>query len=84
MSCPYKHILGVPKEGVHEMRVPGTDTAFVDYVLTLIGAWLLTRVSKNKIPLVFATVLLFLVGEVLHYVFCVPTQTLKFLKGLKL
>ena len=77
-TCPYKHALGVPKKGKHEMRIPGTNTAAFDYILTIVGAWLLTRLTK--IPIVLTTVLLFILGEVLHYMFCVPSQTLQFFK----
>lgn len=51
------------------MRVPGTDTALNDYVGTLLLAWLLAAMSG--INLVNATLIMFLLGIILHYLFCV-------------
>lgn len=71
----YKNILGVPKEGVHKLRF--LDTALNDYIGTILLAIMLTFFTK--IPLVLSTIMLFIVGEILHYLFGVETNTLKYL-----
>lgn len=76
MKCPYKFIFGKPGEGAHKYRI--NDAAAVDYILTIIGAILISKYFQT--PLVLTTVILFLVGELLHYVFCVETSTIKWLK----
>ena len=71
----YKNVLGVPKEGVHKLRF--LDTALNDYIGTILLAIMLTFFTK--IPLVLSTIMLFIVGEILHYLFGVETNTLKYL-----
>lgn len=67
--CRFQDALGVPGEGVHKVRVPGTDTAAADYVMTLLAAWLISAVFKAS--LVSVTVALFVAGVVAHRIFCV-------------
>ena len=71
----YKHVLGVPREGVHKLRF--LDTALNDYIGTILIAITLTFLTK--IPLVFSTIVTFIVGEILHYLFGLETNTLKYL-----
>ena len=71
----YKNILGVPKQGFHKSRF--LDSAMNDYFGTILLAILLTFFTK--IPLVLSTIMLFIVGEILHYLFGVETNTLKYL-----
>lgn len=71
----YKNILGVPKKGVHELRF--LDTALNDYIGAILLAILITYLSK--IPLVVTTIASFVIGELLHYLFGVETNTLKYL-----
>ena len=71
----FKNMLGVPNKGVHKYRFLGT--ASVDYFGTLIGAFILTYVTK--IPLVLTTIGLFLIGLIIHFLFGVKTNTTKFL-----
>jgi hypothetical protein len=76
--CPFsKHqdIFGKVGEGVHKIRIPGTDTAMVDYVLTLLLAILLTFITKW--PLVLTTILMFIIGIILHTLFGVETKAVK-------
>ena len=72
----YKNILGVPKQGIHKIRF--LDTALNDYIGTILIAILITFFSK--IPLVLSTIISFISGEVLHYLFGVETNSLKYLK----
>ena len=68
MSCPFKNILGEPGKGIHSIRV--FDIAIVDVLLTVLLAYL-TKGNRN-----FFVVLLFwfVVGILLHHVFCVKTK----------
>ena len=78
MSCPlqkYKNIFGSPNAGVHQYRF--LDTAIVDYVLTIVGACLTTYYTK--IPLSITTIVLFILSIVMHMLFGVETNTLKYL-----
>jgi len=74
-SCPYKDIFGVPGQGVHSYRF--LDTAIVDYVLTIALAAVVTKFTG--MPFVLSTILMFVLGIVLHAVFCVSTNTTKYL-----
>lgn len=71
----YKDILGKPKEGVHSHRFLGT--AIVDYLLSIIVAIILAYFSN--IPLVLTTIIVFVLGIILHILFGVPTNTTKYL-----
>ena len=74
-SCPYKDMFGVPGQGVHSYRF--LDTAIVDYVLTIALAAVVTKFTG--MPFVLSTILMFVLGIVLHAVFCVSTNTTKYL-----
>jgi hypothetical protein len=67
--CEYRHALGVPGRGVHAWRVPLTDTAGFDYFATLAGAWLLS--ASTGVNLSRTTAFLLVLGELLHWLFCV-------------
>jgi hypothetical protein len=73
--CQFKHIFGVPGQGVHRVRLG--DAAATDYILTILGAWLLNR--WTGVPIVLTTIFLFVLGILLHWVFCVPTGAVKYL-----
>ena len=69
MLCKYKDALGIPGEGVHSIRV--LNIAIVDVFLTILVAfliWLVLRKNFWIILLVF-----FLLGIILHRIFCVRT-----------
>jgi len=66
--CKYKNALGVPGQGVH-FHVFGI--AIVDCIMTIVGGALLAYLFKWSY---FWTILiLFILGIVLHRVFCVIT-----------
>jgi len=71
----YKNVFGAPGTGVHKYKFKGT--AIVDYFLTIAGAFVITYFTD--IPLVITTIGLFLIGIVLHYLFGIKTQVLKFI-----
>jgi hypothetical protein len=69
MLCKYKDILGKPKEGLHKYRFFGV--AIVDVVLTIIVALLISYFFKLSFWITL--VILFVLGIILHRLFCVPT-----------
>ena len=76
--CPfskYKNILGIIEKGVHKYRF--LNTAIIDYILTIITACITTYFSK--IPLVLTTIMWLVLGIILHILFGVQTNTLKYL-----
>ena len=78
MNCPFKQyrdIIGVPGTGIHSYRFE--NTAIIDYFVTILLAMLLTKVTK--IPLVLTTILLLVLGIILHMLFGVETSVLKYL-----
>jgi len=76
--CPFrkfKNALGIPKKGVHAYRL--INTAVVDYILTILIA--ITTSYITHIPLVLTTIGWFVGGLILHILFDVQTNTLKWL-----
>ena len=74
----YKDIFGKPGESIHQYRFLGT--AISDYLLTILVAVVITYFTK--IPLVLTTILAFLLGIVVHVIFGVETNTIRYL-GIK-
>ena len=67
--CQYKNILGVPKQGVHSIRI--WDIAIVDVFSTVLGAFLISYATGVNFWLTLLT--LFILGIFLHKLFCVET-----------
>ena len=76
-TCPYRHLLGVEGKGVHAYRLGGV--AIVDVLFTFLASWLLYWYTKW--PFLWVLLGLFLLGIVLHRLFCVRTTIDKFLFG---
>lgn len=76
MSCPFKDIFGAPGTGVHSIRI--ADIAVVDTAMTAAAAWFIYR--KH-----FWTtfIILLIIGEVFHYLFCVDTKVIRTLRQLR-
>ena len=80
MNCPFKQfadIFGKPNKGVHSYRI--FNIAIVDVIATIAGALLISFLFKINFFLVL--VVLFLLGIVLHRLFCVDTTINRFLFG---
>ena len=73
--CEYKNYFGEPGKGVHSYRI--FNIAIVDVMMTLIGALIISYLSGIKF--IWSAVGLFLVGILLHRVFCVRTTLDKLL-----
>ena len=75
--CPFikfKNILGEPNKGIHKYKV--LNTSIVDYCLTLCLAFFISYLTN--FPLVLSTILCFLLGIILHIIFGVETQVVKY------
>ena len=73
--CKYKDILGKPGKGIHSYRFMGV--AIVDVIMTIIGALLISFLI-NK-PFLLVLIVLFVLGIILHHLFCVRTTIDKLL-----
>ena len=78
MSCPFKSIFGDPGTGVHAMRIPVLDIAVVDTSLTFMGAWAIQRVWFPAVPYWKVFLVFFLIGELMHWLFCVKSRVLEY------
>ena len=73
--CKYKNILGVPGQGPHSYRI--FNIAIVDVVLTIILAYIISYIYN--ISFVKTSIILFILGILLHRLFCVRTTIDKLL-----
>lgn len=73
--CKYKDALGKPNKGIHSYRFMGV--AIVDVIMTLIGAILISYFTKYSFLMI--AIFLFILGIVLHRLFCVRTTIDKLL-----
>lgn len=67
--CKYKNALGIPGKGIHSYRLFGVAVA--DVIMTILGAALISYFSK--ISFIKTLLVLFLLGIILHRIFCVRT-----------
>lgn len=76
MFCKYKNIFGKVGEGIHSYRI--LNIAVVDVIATIILAFIINKIFPQ---LKFKKVLLilFLLGILLHRLFCVRTTIDKLL-----
>ena len=73
--CKYKNILGVPGQGPHSYRI--FNIAIIDVILTIILAYIISYLFK--ISFVKTSITLFILGILLHRLFCVRTTIDKLL-----
>ena len=76
--CKFKDVLGKPKEGFHSLRF--LNVAVLDVLGTVFLGFLLTLLFKN-LSLTHGTIIMFLVGVILHRLFCVNTTINKIIFG---
>lgn len=67
--CRYRHIFGKEGQGFHEQRFMGV--ALYDTLGTIGGAWLISKTFKTDF--VITLVSAFIIGIVMHRLFCVDT-----------
>jgi len=73
--CKYKDILGVPGKGIHSYRI--FNISVVDVIMTIIGAYIFSLIFKTNF--VYTLIALFILGIILHRIFCVRTTLDKLL-----
>ena len=73
--CKYKNALGELGKGPHSYRVFGV--AIVDVILTIIVAYIISYFTKYSF--VKTAIALFILGIILHRIFCVRTTIDKLL-----
>jgi hypothetical protein len=73
--CKYKNMLGVPGKGIHSYRVGGI--AITDVIMTIIGALIISYLSGWDF--IYTLIGLFILGIILHRLFCVRTTIDKLL-----
>jgi len=76
MLCKYKDIFGKVGEGIHSYRI--FNIAIVDVLLTILAAYLIHLFYK-KYSFLFILLILFILGIILHRIFCVKTTIDKLL-----
>ena len=77
MLCPYKNIFGKLRQGHHSYRV--FNVAIVDVVLTIIAAYPINKYLLPQYNYLTIMISLFILGIILHRLFCVRTTVDKLL-----
>lgn len=80
MYCEYKNIFGEPNKGVHSYRI--FDIAIVDVGATILLGIVLHNATNKKFKLYKIIISLFILGIILHRLFCVRTTVDKLLFAL--
>ncbi len=73
--CPYKYILGKPNEGAHSYRI--FNIAIINVICTIIVGYFISKYWILDIKEVL--IVLFLLGIIVHRLFCVETTIDKLL-----
>jgi len=73
--CKYKNIFGIPNTGFHSYRLFGI--AIGDTLGTIIIGFLIHK--YYNIDFYKILIILFIIAELLHWLFCVDTALLRFL-----
>lgn len=73
--CKYKDIFGKPNEGGHKYRI--FDFAIIDIVMTLLVGYIIHKQTKCNLYLIW--IVLFILGIIMHEMFCVKTKLNKLL-----
>jgi hypothetical protein len=73
--CAYKNALGIPRQGIHSYRI--FNIAVMDVIMTIIGAYIFSLIFRT--PFLYTSIGLFILGIVLHRLFCVRTTVDKIL-----
>ncbi len=73
--CKYKNYFGEPNKGIHSYRFIGV--AIIDVIMTLISAYIISFIFN--LSFIKTSILLFILGIILHRLFCVRTTIDKLL-----
>ena len=75
--CKYRYLFGVEGQGAHKYRI--FNIAIVDTVATILVAWVISYFFHVSFWKTF--IVLFILGLLLHRVFCVQTTLTKAVFG---
>ena len=75
--CKYKDVLGIPKTGLHSYRV--FNIAIMDVIFTFIFAKFIQYYIMKETDYLLILLFSFILGIVLHRIFCVRTTIDKLL-----
>jgi hypothetical protein len=78
MLCKYKNIFGDINTGVHSYRI--FNIAIIDVLGTIFIAYII-YIFNPKINFFYILLCLFLLGIILHHIFCVKTTIDKIIFG---
>ena len=67
--CKYSNIFGKPNEGIHSYRL--FNIAIVDVIATLFIGYIINKITKIKLYII--NIVLFIIGIIMHKIFCVNT-----------
>ena len=67
--CPYKYLFGEPNKGIHKYRL--FDISIFDVIVTILIAFFFSEYFK--INFYEITIALFLLGIIIHRIFCIKT-----------
>ena len=70
--CKYKDILGKPKTGLHSYRV--LNVAIIDVLLTVLLAKFVQYYILEKYDFWVILICTFILGVIMHRIFCVKTS----------
>lgn len=73
--CQYKDALGTPGMGIHSIRLG--NIAIMDVIFTVVGAYFLSK--WLDFDFILTLIGLFLLGIILHRIFCVKTTVDKWI-----
>lgn len=76
MLCKYKDIFGEVGKGLHKYRL--FNLAIVDVLFTILGSYIIYRYKKNY-NFFYILFVVFLIGIIVHRIFCVRTTIDKLL-----
>jgi hypothetical protein len=80
MLCKYKNtatnLFGEVGKGLHSYRI--FDIAYIDVILTIIGAYII-KLFFPQYKFIVILIILFLIGIICHYLFCIDTTVHNFL-----
>jgi len=75
--CKYSNIFGAPNTGIHKYRF--FNVAIIDVIRKLIISYYIYRYNNKKIKLINITIMMFILGIIMHKIFCVKTTINKLL-----
>jgi hypothetical protein len=76
LLCQYRDLFGKPNQGFHAKRLG--PFALWDIVATILVAYVLSKMMKRT-SFLRTLVILFILAEILHWLFCVDTGFMKLL-----